>query len=94
MPEAVLRGSLVTTQVYDAPHRSARGRTITHASLLHLRPDTSLPSIKGGRRGATLPEVTGADDAELARWWPLAGVTSDMMYEDHHSILLNLVGRL
>jgi bifunctional NMN adenylyltransferase/nudix hydrolase len=83
VPEAVLRGSIVTTKVFDAPDRSMRGRTITHASLIHLQP-----------HGDGLPEVKGSSDARKARWWPLAEVKRSMMFEDHMDILRALTALL
>jgi bifunctional NMN adenylyltransferase/nudix hydrolase len=80
VPDPVLRGSTVTTQVFDAPNRSARGRTITHAALIHLKPDTKLP------------KVTGADDADKAVWVPLAEVKRNMLFEDHYCIIQTLLG--
>jgi bifunctional NMN adenylyltransferase/nudix hydrolase len=82
VPAPVLKGSIVASRVFDDPNRSARGRTITHAYLMNLRPDTKLPEVRGG------------DDAEKAQWWPLAAVTSDMMFEDHHAIIQNLTAML
>ena len=93
VPTPVLNGSIVATRVFDDPNRSARGRTITHGFLIHLRPDTSLPPIRR-KRGkdapavvASLPEVEGADDAEKAVWWPLADVVPEMMFEDHYDMI-------
>lgn len=75
VPEPVLKGSTVTSRLFDEVHRSARGRTLTHAFLIHLRGDEKLPRVKG------------ADDAEKARWVPLSEVRRDMMFEDHYSII-------
>jgi bifunctional NMN adenylyltransferase/nudix hydrolase len=75
VPAPVLRGSIVAEKTFDDPHRSARGRTITHGFLIHLQPDVKLPQVKG------------SDDAAFAKWWPLAEVRSEMMFEDHYSII-------
>ena len=75
--DAELRASLRSTAVFDHPQRSQRGRTITHAHYFSL-PDS-----------VALPEVTGADDAQAARWFPLAEL-SDMtreLFEDHFQII-------
>ena len=82
VPTAVLRGSIVELEVFDDPNRSSRGRTITHAALIHLEPDESLPKIKG------------SDDAAEAKWFPLSEVRRDMMYEDHYDILLHMTSKL
>jgi bifunctional NMN adenylyltransferase/nudix hydrolase len=82
VPAPVLKGNIVTSKVFDDPHRSSRGRTITHAFLIHLPPDTSLPKVKG------------SDDAAYAKWFPLADVERDMMFEDHLDIIRNLTAML
>jgi bifunctional NMN adenylyltransferase/nudix hydrolase len=80
IPAPVLRGSIVTTKVFDDPHRSSRGRTITHATLFNLAADVKLPIIKA------------SDDARRAKWWPIAEVKREMMFEDHKDIIDHFVG--
>lgn len=94
VPEAILRGSVVATRVFDAPYRSMRGRTITHATLFHLQPKAperrpGEPETDPARIQAAfdLPKVKGSDDARHARWWPLEKVTRSMMFEDHFAII-------
>lgn len=82
VPVPVLRGNIVTTKVFDDPHRSSRGRTITHASLIHLPPDTALPKVKG------------SDDAKFAKWWPMADIRREMLFEDHKDIIDHLTAML
>lgn len=77
-----LKECIVATKVFDDPHRSARGRVITHASLIQLRP--SKAGIK----------VRGRDDATDAQWFEIAKITRDMMFEDHFAIIMNLLGYL
>jgi bifunctional NMN adenylyltransferase/nudix hydrolase len=79
VPAPVLKGSIQENRVFDAIGRSARGRTITHAFKIVL-PDGELPKVKG------------MDDAEKARWVPIAEVRSDECFEDHYEILQNFVG--
>lgn len=79
VPVPVLRGSIVRSRVFDAVERSARGRTITHAYFIVLT-------------GEELPRVKGADDAEKARWVPIAEVKSDECFEDHWEIIQHFVG--
>lgn len=81
VPIPVLRGSILETRVFDHPHRSARGRTITHASLIHLPP-------------GPLPKVRGADDADKAKWFTLSEITRDMMFEDHYDIITYFANKL
>ena len=79
VPAPVLRGSIVRSKVFDAIDRSARGRTITHAFHIVL-PDGELPKVKG------------MDDAEKARWVPIAEVKSEECFEDHYEILQHFLG--
>ena len=74
VPVPVLRGSIVRSKVFDAVDRSARGRTITHAYFIVLN-------------GEELPRVKGADDAEKARWVPVADIKSDECFEDHYDLI-------
>jgi bifunctional NMN adenylyltransferase/nudix hydrolase len=79
VPAPVLKGSIVRSRVFDAIDRSPRGRIITHAFHIVL-PDGELPKVKG------------SDDAEKARWVPIAEVRSDQCFEDHYEILQHFVG--
>lgn len=80
IPEPVLRGCIKRWQPFDDPHRSARGRTITHAFLIELPASESLPKVKG------------SDDAEKAFWIPLADMKPEKMFEDHYFIVRHLLG--
>jgi len=82
VPVPALAGSVESEGVFDDPHRSARGRTITHAFFVHLPPAT------------TLPKVRGADDAKSAFWVPLAELDPGQMFEDHYFIIQRMVGQL
>ena len=79
VPAPVLRGSIVRSRVFDAIDRSPRGRIITHAFHIQL-PDGDLPKVKG------------SDDADKARWVPIAEVRSDECFEDHWEILQHFLG--
>ena len=79
VPAPVLKGSIVRSKVFDAIDRSPRGRIITHAFHIVL-PDGELPKVKG------------SDDAEKARWVPIAEVRSEDCFEDHYEILQHFVG--
>jgi bifunctional NMN adenylyltransferase/nudix hydrolase len=79
VPAPVLRGSIVRSKVFDAIDRSPRGRIITHAFHIQL-PDGELPRVKG------------SDDAEKARWVPIAEVRSEECFEDHYEIISHFVG--
>jgi bifunctional NMN adenylyltransferase/nudix hydrolase len=80
IPETLLRGGVRRSAVIDAPYRSARGRTITQATLIEL------PG------GAALPKVQGGDDAAQAFWLPLGDLNPERMFEDHYFIIRHLVG--
>jgi len=79
VPAPVLRGSIKRSKVFDAIDRSPRGRIITHAFHIEL-PDGELPKVKG------------SDDAEKARWVPIAEVKSEECFEDHYEILQHFLG--
>lgn len=81
VPVPVLRGSIMATHVFDAPDRSLRGRTITHAFHI-LLPDGPLPKIRG------------SDDMKAARWVPLSELKGlkNMMFEDHSAIIEHFLG--
>jgi len=80
VPTKVLKGSIVKQNVYDNPNRSQRGRTITHAYLIMLEKRSKLPKVKG------------SDDAEKAKWIPLAELNPEEIYEDHFHIIQNMIG--
>lgn len=79
VPAPVLRGSIQRSKVFDAIDRSPRGRIITHAFFIQL-PDGELPKVKG------------SDDAEKARWVPIAEVRSEECFEDHYEIIQHFLG--
>jgi bifunctional NMN adenylyltransferase/nudix hydrolase len=81
VPEAELLAGLRGRQVFDAPDRSVRGRTITHA--FHFE----LPA------GAQ-PAVSGRDDADRAQWVPLPRFLEmeEQVFEDHYHIVRLFVG--
>ena len=80
VPEPVLKGSIRKQKVFDDPHRSARGRTITHAFYIELSPNSELPRVKG------------SDDAKYAVWLPLAELDPATLFEDHYFIIQEMTG--
>ena len=78
VPVPVLKGSIKGSKTFDAPNRSARGRTITQAFFLDLGV-------------GELPKVKGADDAEKAFWVPFKDVKQEKMFEDHFHIIDNFI---
>jgi len=83
VPEKVLRGSITHRDVFDDVERSTRGRTITHTALIQLDNASSLPKVKG------------SDDAMNAKWFSLAEFETmkNIMFEDHYSIIKNMLSR-
>ena len=81
--EPVLRGSFVTQRKFDAPYRSARGRTITFASLFHLTPQVELPKVKGDNK-----------ETKKAFWVPIAELPREKCFEDHFHIIHALADEL
>ena len=67
------------TRVFDAPGRSIRGRTITHAFLFRCS-EPPQPKVKGG------------DDAAHAAWHRLADLNPREFFEDHRFILQAMTG--
>ena len=80
VPVPVLKGSIKAQEVFDDPHRSARGRTITHAFYIELEPNKALPKVKG------------SDDAKHAMWVPLADLDPTKIFEDHYFIVQKMTG--
>lgn len=74
VPVPVLKGSIKGSKTFDAPNRSARGRTITQAFYIDLGV-------------GELPKVKGSDDAEKAFWVPFKDVVQEKMFEDHAHIV-------
>ncbi len=83
VPLPVLRGSIVDSHVFDDPGRSLRGRTITHAYFIQLKP-------------GELPPVKGSDDADKAWWMSLADLYAheDRIFEDHFQIIQHFVSKV
>lgn len=81
VPEKIVRGSITRTRVFDAPGRSERGRTITHAVLIEL-----------SEPGGVLPKVKGSDDAISAKWYPISELKSENMFDDHYDIIVTMLG--
>lgn len=82
VPLPVLHGSIVASETFDDPHRSARGRLVTQVFHVKLENDTSLPEVRGG------------DDADKAKWVDLAWVQAnpDKFFEDHYHIIKKMLG--
>lgn len=82
VPAPVLAGSVKHQAVFDAPFRSARGRTITHAFHIELRSEEELPKVKGG------------GESSNCFWLPLGQLDSTQMFEDHYFIIQKMLGTI
>jgi bifunctional NMN adenylyltransferase/nudix hydrolase len=82
VPEKVLKGSILSTKIFDDPDRDLRGRIITHAYVFKLDDREKLPRIKG------------ADDAKHAEWIPIATFyeMQSVMFADHYAIIESMIG--
>jgi bifunctional NMN adenylyltransferase/nudix hydrolase len=80
VPAAVLKGSVVGSDIFDDPHRSERGRIITRC--FHFRLENELE----------LPEVRGSDDAEWAGWVEISSLDEADFFEDHFHIIKKMLG--
>lgn len=81
VPERVLRGSVAGNRVFDAPDRSQRGRTITHAFYFLL-----------SETAGALPKVRGSDDADRAIWVPIGSLDPVEIFEDHFDVIQHFTG--
>jgi bifunctional NMN adenylyltransferase/nudix hydrolase len=81
LPVKILRGSLVSSKLYDSPYRSNRGRIVTNAFQYRL-------SDVG-----PLPRVIGSDDAKDAKWVPISKFLTmqEEMFEDHYSMICDIL---
>ena len=80
IPAGFLEGGIRASQIFDHPYRSTRGRTVTQAFLIQLKPtDEGFPKVRGG------------DDAKSARWMPIAEIDPEQMFEDHFHIIQTLI---
>lgn len=86
---SILAGSIRDKEIFDAPNRSERGRTITVAYLFRLDDTKPLPKVKG--QNMPLDETGGKIIVETSKafWITIEEALrrTDMWFEDHLSIL-------
>lgn len=82
IPAGFLEGGIRASQIFDHPYRSSRGRTVTQAFLIQLK-----PTEEG------FPKVRGGDDAKSARWMPIAEIDPERMFEDHFHIIQTMIAQ-
>lgn len=80
---ATLASFIELKEVFDAPYRSSRGRTITHAYLIAL-PDGPRPTIKTGG-------LAGDEETFDIQWLAIEDLKRDKFFEDHYSIIIKLM---
>ena len=79
VPLPVLKGSLVSRDTFDDPHRSERGRIVTQC--FHFKLENELE----------LPEVRGSDDAEWAGFVDFTTLEEKDFFEDHYHIIRKML---
>lgn len=83
IPEKVLRGSIVSKQLFDSPSRGMGIPRVTLAThvRVNLNPD------------GTLPKANGADDAMDCEWFPTATIMNELdLFDDHQGIISIMCG--
>jgi len=83
VPEKVLRGSIVKTELFDNPYRSFGIPRNTMAVYMRISPNPDY----------SLPRANGADDAASCKWVPLTDALNSIdMYDDHKDIISKVTG--
>jgi bifunctional NMN adenylyltransferase/nudix hydrolase len=83
VPEKVLRGSIVKTELFDSPERSFGIPRNTLAVYMRINPNPD----------ETLPRANGADDAAECRWVSLTDALNKYeLYDDHAAIISKVTG--
>lgn len=89
VPASILRNSIKARYTFDAPHRSSRGRVISHGFLIDL--DGEYMSRGRAKGKFTNSKIKGSDDAVKASWIQLNDLDSSRMFEDHYAIIQKLL---
>ena len=83
VPEKVLRGSVVKTELFDSPKRSYGIPRNTLAVHIRVKPNPD----------HSLPKAKGSDDAAVAKWVSLTDALNTInMYDDHKAIVSKMTG--
>lgn len=83
VPEKVLRGSIVKTELFDDPRRSFGIPRNTLAVHMRINPNPDY----------SLPRANGADDAVECKWVTLTDALNNIeMYDDHKDIVSKVTG--
>lgn len=82
VPNKVLRGSVVSTKLFDSPKRSFGIPRNTLAVHFDIKPNPD----------GTLPKVRAADDAAEVKWVPIDYALNDLiLWEDHSAIISSML---
>lgn len=83
VPEKVLRGSIVKTELFDSNTRSFGIPRNTLAVYFRINTDND----------GSLPKVKPADDAMVVKWVPINDALNKLaLYDDHQSIISSVTG--
>lgn len=83
VPEKVLRGSIVKTELFDSPKRSIGIPRNTLAVYMRISPNPD----------GSLPRANGADDAAVCKWVTLTDALNNYeLYDDHAAIISKVTG--
>ena len=82
VPIPVLKGSVVDKFDADSPTRSERGRVYSKVFHFKLADRQDLPEVRPGN----LIE-DGRKEVLDVRWWPLADLDPEVMFEDHFHLI-------
>lgn len=74
-----LKNALVGSEMFDAPFRSSRGRTVTHAHYFDLPSQAAAHTKTGGQPGDT--------ETQAIDWLDPTSLRRDEVFEDHYSII-------
>lgn len=83
VPEKVLRGSIVKTELFDSPKRSFGIPRNTLAVYMRINPNPD----------GSLPRANGSDDAAECKWVSLTDALNKYeLYDDHAAIISKVTG--
>jgi bifunctional NMN adenylyltransferase/nudix hydrolase len=83
VPEKVLRGSVVKTQLFDSPTRSFGIPRNTLAVMMKIQPESN----------GKPPRANGADDAADVEWVDIGDILNFRnLYDDHAAIISEMTG--
>ena len=83
VPEKVLRGSIIKTELFDSPKRSFGIPRNTLAVYMRINPNPD----------GSLPRANGADDAAECKWVSLTEALNKYeLYDDHAAIISKVTG--